>query len=65
MTRSDEGMIPEHENDSAQDERDAEQSPPRGDEHDPTRHPAPPGNPEADDEAVEKGEEQIGRVVGR
>ena len=65
MTTRDEGTVPEHERDIAQDERDREERSPRGDEHDPTQHPAPPGNPEPDDDAVAKGEEQIGRVVGR
>lgn len=58
-------MTPEHEQDIAQEERDAEErARPRG-EHDPTQDPAPPGNPETDETAVEKGEEQIGKVVGR
>ncbi len=33
-------------------------------DHDPMQHPAPPANPETDDEAVEKSEEQIEKVVG-
>ncbi len=33
--------------------------------HDPTRDPRPPGNPDTDREAVEKGEDQLGRVTGR
>ena len=37
---------------------------PRGDS-DPASHPTPPGNPPADDEAVEKAEDQLGRVTGR
>lgn len=58
-------MTPEHEQDIAQEERDAEERSRAHGEHDPVRSPAPPGNPETDEEAVEKGEEQIGRVVGR
>jgi hypothetical protein len=38
---------------------------PAGPDHDPIRHPAPPGNPDADEEAVAKGEENLGRVSGR
>ena len=34
-------------------------------EHDPIQHPAPPSNPETDQEAVEKGEENLGRITGR
>ena len=34
-------------------------------EHDPTQHPAPPGNPPTDQDAVEKGEENLGRITGR
>jgi hypothetical protein len=63
MTRTDEGMTPEHEDDIAQDERDREGLP--SGEYDPAHNAAPPGNPETDGDAVEKGEEQIGRVVGR
>ena len=37
---------------------------PRGDS-DPATHPTPPGNPPVDDEAVEKAEDQLGRVTGR
>ncbi len=65
MARSDEGMTPRQEQDIAQEERDTEERSGAGPEHDPTRDPKPPGNPETDEEAVEKGEEQIGRVVGR
>lgn len=63
MTRTDEGMTPEHEDDIAQTERDGEGPSAGGD--DPAHNAAPPGNPETDSDAVEKGEEQIGRVVGR
>ena len=31
---------------------------------DPTQHPAPPSNPEPDQDAIKKGEEQIEKVVG-
>jgi hypothetical protein len=65
MTRTDEGMTPDHEGEIVQEERDAEERAPHGDDNDPIRDPAPPGNPDTDREAVEKGEEQIGRVVGR
>jgi hypothetical protein len=34
-------------------------------DHDPIQHPAPPGNPDTDEEAVAKGEENLGRVTGR
>lgn len=63
MTRTDEGMTPKHEDDIAQDERDEEGTPSA--ENDPAHNAAPPGNPETDSEAVEKGEEQIGKIVGR
>ena len=33
--------------------------------HDPTQDPAPPGNPPTDEEAVQKGEENLGRITGR
>jgi hypothetical protein len=33
-------------------------------DQDPTQHPAPPANPPQDDEAVEKSEEQLDKVVG-
>ena len=34
-------------------------------EEDPTQNPQPPGNPQTDDEAVEQGEDQLGRITGR
>jgi hypothetical protein len=34
-------------------------------DHDPIQRPAPPGNPDADEEAVAKAEENLGRVTGR
>ena len=33
-------------------------------DQDPTQNPAPPANPPTDDEAVEKGEEQLDKIVG-
>jgi hypothetical protein len=33
-------------------------------DQDPTQNPAPPANPPQDDEAVEKSEEQLDKVVG-
>jgi hypothetical protein len=33
-------------------------------ENEPTRAPAPPANPPADEESVEKGREQLDKVVG-
>jgi hypothetical protein len=33
-------------------------------DQDPKQNPAPPANPPTDDEAVEKGQEQIEKVVG-
>lgn len=59
MTRDDEGTAPRHEEDSAGADHDATE------QTDPTQNPAPPGNPETDQEAVDKGEEQIGKIVGR
>ena len=64
MTKSDEGMNPRHEEDIAQVDR--EEGPPatRGGD-DVSEQTSPPGNPETDDAAVEKGEDNLGRVVGR
>lgn len=64
MTKSDEGMTPQHEEDIAQDERDAGGPESRADE-DVSQQTSPPSNPETDDAAVEKGEDNLGRVVGR
>jgi hypothetical protein len=64
MNRSDEGMTPEHEQDIAQDERDAEETG-RANAGDPEHNSTPPGNPETDDGAVEKGEDNLGRIAGR
>jgi hypothetical protein len=63
MTETSEGGSHEQDQDAPRDER-------RGATHaggradDPAHHTAPPGNPETDPEAVEKGEETLGRVVG-
>ncbi len=59
--KSDEGMTPEHEEDIAQDERD-EGRPESGAGDEVSRQTSPPGNPETDDAAVEKGEDNLGRV---
>ncbi len=64
MTRSDEGMTPKHEEDIAQDERDQRRSEAQAGD-DVSEQTSPPGNPETDDVAVEKGEDNLGRVVGR
>jgi hypothetical protein len=64
MTKSDEGMTPQQEEDIAQDERD-EGRPEGGADEDVSRQTSPPGNPETDDAAVEKGEDNLGRIVGR
>lgn len=64
MTKSDEGMTPQHEEDIAQDERD-EGRPESGADEDASQQTSPPGNPETDDAAVEKGEDNLGRIVGR
>ena len=64
MTQSDEGMTPQHEEDIAQDERD-ERRPEAAAGDDVSEQTSPPGNPETDDVAVEKGEDTLGRVVGR
>ncbi len=61
MAKSDEGMTPQHEEDIAQDERPEARSESGADE-DVSQQTAPPGNPETDDQAVEKGEENLGRV---
>ena len=64
MTQSDEGMTPQHEEDIAQDERDGRR-PEAAAGDDVSEQTSPPGNPETDDVAVEKGEDTLGRVVGR
>ena len=64
MNRSDEGKTPEHEGDMAQNERHAEERR-RQNAGDPDHNTTPPGNPETDDEAVEKGEDNLGRIAGR
>jgi hypothetical protein len=46
------------------DETEQQGSAPSEPDRDPTQHPAPPSNPETDQEAVEKGEEQLEKVVG-
>ena len=60
MTEREEGT--QHE-DPSDHESAAESSP--ADYADPGHRTAPPGNPDADQDAVEKGEENIGRVTGR
>ena len=42
-----------------------QQKAPSEPEQDPTVHPAPPGNPPVDEEALEKSEEGLDKVVGR
>ena len=42
-----------------------QQKAPSEPEQDPTQHPAPPGNPPVDEEALEKSEEGLDKVVGR
>jgi hypothetical protein len=64
MTRTDEGMTPDHEEGTAEEERDAAQGE-RANAGDPEHNTTPPGNPEADDDAVAKAEESLGRVTGR
>ena len=59
--KSDEGMTPQHEEAIVQDERD-EGGPETGEGDDVFRQTSPPGNPETDDAAVEKGEDNLGRV---
>jgi hypothetical protein len=63
MTKSDEGVTPQHQEDIAQDERDEGPEAAAGD--DVSEQTSPPGNPETDDAAVEKAEDNLGRVVGR
>ncbi len=58
MAKSDEGVTPQHEEDIAQDG----DRPESGADEDVSQQTAPPGNPETDDQAVEKGEENLGRV---
>ena len=55
---------PQGEGDRAQDEQAVHASGAAGPD-DQAHRTAPPGNPETDREAVEKGEENIGRVAGR
>jgi hypothetical protein len=62
MTKSDEGIAPEHDEDVVQHERTAGNRPSAGD---PEHNTTPPGNPETDDEAVAKGEDNLGRITGR
>jgi hypothetical protein len=64
MTKSDEGMTPQHEEDIAQGDRDEERPESEAGE-DVSQQTSPPGNPETDDAAVEKGEDNLSRVVGR
>ena len=64
MAKSDEGMTPQHEEDIAQAERAGDRSEPAAD-LDVAQKTGPPGNPETDDQAVEQGEDNLGRVVGR
>ena len=59
--KSDEGMTPQHEEDIVQDEPDEERSE-AGAGDDVFQQPSPPGNPEADDAAIEKGEDNLDRV---
>ena len=66
MTTRDESSMTEHDADpadkgDAQDERGTDEGAAQA--HAP--HSAPRGNPETDDEAVDKGEQNLGRVVGR
>ncbi len=58
-------MTPQHEDETTAGQRDAAEGSTAGGERDHAHASAPPGNPETDQEAVDKGEEQIGRVVGR
>ena len=59
--KSDEGMTPQHEEDIVQDERD-EGRPEAGAGEDAFPQTSPPGNPETDDAAVEKGEDSLDRL---
>ena len=46
-------------------ERDTQQgTAPSEPDHDPTQNPAPPANPPQDDDAVQKSEEQLNKIVG-
>jgi hypothetical protein len=65
MTQSEDPTPPEQDRHSASPRSDEEARRPGAGEHDPTQHPSPPGNPETDDEAVAKGEENLGRITGR
>ncbi|HLL85859.1 MAG TPA: hypothetical protein VK387_00945 [Thermoleophilaceae bacterium] len=60
MTARDEGTDENHEDRAGADEQDAH---PAGEDQ--AHRTAPPGNPEADEDAVEKGEDNIGRITGR
>lgn len=64
MAKSEEGMTPQHEEDIAQEER-AGDRPEQEANLNVSEQTAPPGNPETDDQAVERGEDNLGRVVGR
>lgn len=64
MTKSEQGLTPQHEEGIAQDERDEVRADPAANQ-DVSQQTAPPGNPETDDQAVEKAEDNLGRVVGR
>jgi hypothetical protein len=64
MTRSNARGTAHDEEDIAQRERNGETAATSG-EHDRAQAATPPGNPEPDAEAVDKGRENLGRVVGR
>jgi hypothetical protein len=66
MTTNDESSTTEHDAEITHKQRTRDEGAPGTD---PARGPepdsAPRGNPETDDEAVDKGEQNLGRVVGR
>jgi hypothetical protein len=62
MTTNDESSTTEHHADVADEQRTRDEGAPGADA---AWDSAPRGNPETDDEAVDKGEENLGRVVGR
>ena len=64
MRGTDEGTPAERDEDTVAEERDpaGENRPSAGD---PEHNTTPPGNPETDDEAVAKGEQNMGRIAGR
>lgn len=64
MAKTDEGMTPQHEEDIAQEERAGDRPEPEA-KSNVSEQTTPPGNPETDDQAVERGEDNLGRVVGR